>query len=789
VSAPFWARVRDARLVRVLVVYAAASWALLQVAGFFVESFDLPRWFVPATVLLLLVGLVILTATAWVQAHPATVGRARAEEVPGSWEVDLGDVRESVAAGRLPHLTWARSLLGGVFAFSLLFGLAGVYIVVQDRGRSLGPGAAIAETAGPGIAVLPFEVRGEGLDAWREGMVDLLSTNLDGAAGLRAIDSRTVLARWQEGIGDRPADLPGMLGVARASDARYALVGSAVAVGPITRVSADVYEVESGRQLGSAQVEGPPEEVLPLVDRLTVEVLRAVLQKGDDALPAVNLARVTTASLPALKAYLEGETLYRQSRWDDAIPAYEAAVAADSTFAAAMSRLGFAYGWAEDVSSDNAEEYVARAARLADRLTEREALLVRGELALLQGRAEAFTLLREATVRYPDDAEAWFQLADALVHLGGQVLEPRAEWLRAMRRAADLDPSMSPVYVHLVEGAIADGDTGRAASLVERYERLAAGSRTARDLSLVRRLAFGNDAERTAALTELDTVPDEAVHYAMEQLLNPRYAAVQDPLHAVWVKRPVSEQPGARNPLVLARVNRGLVRSALSEISGPAGTPGLRRNVLLWLELNGVVAPDFVDRQLASEPPPPAGQPQHPAVVFFDGLYAVQRGRWDEAEREAAWLRDSASVLLASGDSSEARRMGGAAAALDGWRVARQGDPDRGVADLQGAARDVVGHGWWGGVSWSVRWRAALLLEQTGQWAEARRWYEAFVNDPMATLRLGRVYEELGDFDRAREAYERFATDWRDADPDLQPRVREARAAAMRLSSAVREAP
>ena len=787
-SAPFWTRVRHARLARVFVVYGAASWALLQVAGFFVESFSLPRWFVPATVLLLLVGLVIVTATAWIQSHPAMATRARAEEVPGTWEVDLGDVRESVAAGRLPHLTWARSLLGGVFAFSLLFGLAGVYIVVQDRGRSLGPGAAIAETAGPGIAVLPFEVRGEGLDAWREGMVDLLSTNLDGAGGLRAIDSRTVLARWQERIGDRPADLPAMLEVARAADARYALVGSAVAVGPVTRVSADVYEVSSGRQLGSGQVEGPPEDVLPLVDKLTVEVLRAVLQKGDVALPPVSLARVTTASLPALKAFLEGEALYRRSRWDDAIPAYEAAVEADSTFALPLARLGFAYGWSESVGSQSAEQYVERAARLADRLTEREALLVRGELALLRGQAEAVDLLRQATQRYPDDAEAWFQLGDALVHIGGQVLEPGAEWLRALRRAVDLDPSMAPGYVHLIERALAEGDTSRAASLVQRYQSLAGGSETAREFELARRLAFGDESERTAVIAELDTVRDESVVYLLQLVGDSRYGAIQEPLHRLWLARPGSELPGARNGLTVQLLNRGRIRRVLDDLPHPAIGPVVRRSLLQYLELQRVLPPEIVDRQLKQAPAPAADGARPPALVFFDGLHAVDRERWVVAETEARRLKDDAASLMAAGDSAEARRAAGAASAVDGWRVARQGDPNRGLELLQASARDVVGHGPWGGVSWAVRWRTAVLLEEAGRWAEARRWYESFTLDSFADLHLGRVYEELGDFDRARDAYQRFATAWKDADPDLQPRVQEARAAAMRLSSAVREA-
>jgi hypothetical protein len=39
--------------------------------------------------------------------------------------------------------------------------------------------------------------------------------------------------------------------------------------------------------------------------------------------------------------------------------------------------------------------------------------------------------------------------------------------------------------------------------------------------------------------------------------------------------------------------------------------------------------------------------------------------------------------------------------------------------------------------------------------------------------RLGALYEERGDAGKATEYYTRFVTLWKDADPDLQPRVAE----------------
>jgi hypothetical protein len=51
----------------------------------------------------------------------------------------------------MPHLTWGRSILGGVLAFWFLFGLAGLYVVVKDRGRSFALPQAVAEEAPGGL--------------------------------------------------------------------------------------------------------------------------------------------------------------------------------------------------------------------------------------------------------------------------------------------------------------------------------------------------------------------------------------------------------------------------------------------------------------------------------------------------------------------------------------------------------------------------------------------------------------------------------------------------------------
>ena len=172
--------------------------------------------------------------------------------------------------------------------------------------------------------------------------MDVLSTNLSGVPGVRAVRRRTVLARWRERVKDaEAADLETALDVASRTGARYAVIGSVVTSGRGMRLSAGVYDVPRRRIIRTGQVEGPAKNIFALVDQLSLEVLRVALPDRKEDMSRFGLARAATSSLPALKAYLEGEALFRRSDFESAARAYRREVKADS-----ISRSPRAdYGW------------------------------------------------------------------------------------------------------------------------------------------------------------------------------------------------------------------------------------------------------------------------------------------------------------------------------------------------------------------------------------------------------------------------------------------------------------
>jgi tetratricopeptide (TPR) repeat protein len=779
----FWSRIHKGRLFQVLAIYLGASWLVLQVADALTRALSLPEWVTPAAILLLLAGLLVVLATAWIQSHPLVKERAAAEEVPHAWELDLSDVRASLRRRRFPHLTWARALGGGAAVFLLLFGLAGVYVVIGSRDGDDGPAAPEAAGALPGLAVLPFEVAGAGLDVWREGMVDLLSTNLDGVAGLRTINSRTILARWRERVVDGVADLPTVLEVARATGARYALVGSAVALGGDVRLTAELYDVGDRRSLGSARAEGPAADVLRLVDELSVDVLRSVVRVDVDA-GYRNVARLTTSSLPALRAYLEGEVLFRRAAFEAAAEAYERAIAADSTFALAAYRLSTAYGWTATSMDEQAQRYAALSNRHAEALPAREAALVRATVAALRnGDPEGVGALRDLAARYPDDPEVWYELGEAYMHSGGQALASPEDAEAAFSRSIALDSAFLPAYIHAVELAVGRRDTARVRGLLATYERLSgATGESGAELRrwLDRSWALARFVEEPTLPDDLDELPTSDLVGGMGSLMRggPRNLPVLLPLvERIATRRDLPPQlaENVGGGVLYVKAQLGRVRDALA--GDDRARPLQRFALRYYLAREGVpVDEDDLARAAAAAAEAAATAADTPAVDWFlIGSYAVDRPDPALLETAMRHLREPTESVEGEADRS------GAADALQAYIAWRRAPGDATLRELMALQRRVTGHEA-EGLNVQLRRGIAEGLVALGRPREALVYYRAIDMDVFALFRRAELHHQLGDAEEARELYNLVLEIWSGADADL-PHLASARRALQRLTA------
>ena len=433
------------------------------------------------------------------------------------------------------------------------------------RPRSGGPPAAAALV--PGVAVLPFRTTGADPELWHEGIVDLLSYNLEGIGQLRKIDPVTVLTGWRRmgGSASNALTAADAREVGRRLGSRYVVTGTALQIGADVQLIAEVQEVETGELRGAVRVTRPADSASSLVDELTMELLRQNLLPTDGKYPPPNLSRATTASLPALKEYLAGEREYRTAQFSEAARHYHRAIEVDSNFAAAWFRMSSACTWG-GCPFKLWETYGSRALALADQLPDRDAKRLRAT------ETHDVEALEALTAAYPDDVEAWVALGDFYYHHGAVTLRSTEASRGALTRALGLHPYYAEPYAHLIEDAFLRQDSLDAQHLIEGYGALGGHQRCSYQVSYD--LVWGTAHARERALAVLDTValnecvqaPLAAPPQALDRMAQ-IYAATADTATQVY------DRTLALWRLLQVRVPSGQITAARQALAGWAAHP------------------------------------------------------------------------------------------------------------------------------------------------------------------------------------------------------------------------
>ena len=709
--------------------------------------------------------------------------------------------------------------------------------------------------------VAPFDVLTDDsrLDWLREGSVSMLTLNLAQWQDLYIVDYERSLDLLRDAGIDaaRKVGLEEARGVAGTAGVGTVVMGRVSALGDSLVVDAQLYDVESGRQVDRAQRSTLiGDDPRPVFDALARDLLDLI----DAPQVTLGVVRSTTMSVEAYRAYLEGLRALNSWRLARADSLFTAATRADSTFALAYYKLAQTRGWS--LAGDTTQiGLMARAVEHSSRLHERErdivlayADLVTALTAGIQAdtgmRRKAFHAAqrRYAAVveRDPGATEAWYGLGDAYFHDqfgGGHALAVNGtQALRAFDRTLALDSTFHLAYSHKLDlyriatspasGFVLDGDSlrllatdsARAAfggprainAARERAQQLAV-----RDARLwIRTDPVPQAYQGLAHLYAEAAQPDSAIAVLREAMSRPSsrwhrfgfsLAAMQarvDPQGALRTLRTALRETTAealreesRNNLfstVLDANAAAAVTGSISDLRATAAlaveaepmTPGTdypRAPQAAWFvagtELAMGLPParllprlDSGVRVLERFPEPFGPQArQFSYIVPYLAYLVTREQRYLDAVRR--W-RGSAPALVEL-DALEALEKGDTVAAR---RVAASFPSPDSVRAM--GARLVLAH-------WIAR---AEVLASLGDLRGAIAMYEvldprlfAGPNDPSwplwprSFLARGRLYEELGERERAAESYERFLSMWQDADPALEPQLREARAGLERV--------
>ena len=372
------------------------------------------------------------------------------------------------------------------------------------------------------VVVAPFRVSGSdsSLGYLREGIVELLSDRLGEDSAARAVDPGRVLSAWHKqrlnGTADTPH--PDAIRIARQLGASRVVVGGVVGNKARLVVTASLIAAPDGRVRARAQVEGSPDSITSLVNRLASKLMATEAGEGD---------RFTDRSVPslgALREFLEGQVAYFRADFAAAVPAYERALARDSTFALAAFQLALAADHLNSAEQHDRALAIAWANRKD--LNERDLAHL---IAFAGPRYPAASLESEQVDAWeravnvaPDRAELWFELGERLFRGGGVVglANPHARAAVALTNALALDPTLARARRLLIILSARRGDI----ETLKRIATPAALRDSVGDLSAFLRwrvaIALGDSSELQTVRKMMPTLDDQSLRAIAMSSLN-----------------------------------------------------------------------------------------------------------------------------------------------------------------------------------------------------------------------------------------------------------------------------
>ena len=642
------------------------------------------------------------------------------------------------------------------------------------------------------VAVFPFSFSGAAESAYlASGMVDLLSASFDGAGSLRSVPPSLYLSQMMTRLGTPALDAEGGRRLARQLGAGLFVMGDIVATGNRVSIGGAMYDASHSEPVARSTAAGDTKEFFSLADRLAADLIASRLGTPRERLSRV--AATTTRSLPAFKAYLDGEQSYVAGREAQAIEAFQRAISADTGFALAYYRLSDAADRAG--RPDLAQASAERALRFGSRLGERERRLIQAQHAWRMGNADsAEQLCRSLVTDYVEDVEAWLLLGEVLVH--GNPLRGRSstEARGALEQVLARDPGNGEALIHLARIAYLQGKTKEVDALLRRLLATGQGAEVA-ETRAFRAFALGDrpgqkrvtqliraDPARVPTITALDAAVKADDLEGSERF-------------GQWLtgpSQPPDLQSFGHRLLAQARLTRGQWREARREVDLAARFDPVPALELwsLFASLAFVQLPrgeieaarDAVRRWDArAEPATP-----YEHTTSHTGLHPYLRlhrlGLLDARLGDTTAALRSARLLDRAGTASLAGRYAHTLAeSIRAHVAAIGGRDDEALGRIEGA-------GWEAAASVFVseaydRLFRAELLEKLGREDEALGWYGSIAERAAYELvylapahrHQAEIYARRGQRELAAEHYRKFIELWKNADAELQPEVQKAR--------------
>ncbi len=378
-------------LKKALAIYAVAFVAVAILAKAAIVGIGLPDWVFPGSLIVMALGLPVVLWTGYVQRVTRRAMTMTPTFTPGGSPSMAQGAMATMALKAAPHVSWYRTARGGMYALGSFIALVAVFMAMRAFG--IGPAGTLFSAgslkADDKLLVSGFTFSPASDSALGPILAEGVLNALGQSRAVRLLspsDVATVMAQMKR-TGNLAANDSLSREVAERSGASAIVGGNIVHAPNGYTVNLTLRRTTDGAVLASfPETAASTKDLIDVVDALT----RKLRGKMGESLRQVNrsvpLAQATTSSLEALRRYSEGARANDvDGDFDRAVRVLREAVAIDSTFALAWRKLALALGNGgySAAARDSAYE---RGARYAERLPDRERGLVLGAYFALRNR-------------------------------------------------------------------------------------------------------------------------------------------------------------------------------------------------------------------------------------------------------------------------------------------------------------------------------------------------------------------------------------------------------------------
>ena len=724
---------------RVAGMFLIVAVAVLGAVYFLTIQLGLPDWVIRGAIALLIAGLPIMVVTGLVERRRA-VAQA------------TGVFRASGETGIHRMVTWKKAIAGGGLAFGGLALVAAIYTAMRLLG--IGPVGTLMASghlkASDRLIVSDFGNRTADstlgpsvteafrIDLSQSPLISLMTSGQLGDA----------LARMQKPAGTR-IDGPLAQELAQRVGAKAVVVGEISPVGKGYVLTARLVGQDGAELVALRETADDDSQILKAIDRLS----RSMRERIGESLRTIRsnepLEQVTTGSLPALRLYTQAIRAGDVGDQPGAIELLHQAVGADSGFAMAWRKLAV---YLNNTFGSRAEmiDAATRAYQHRDRLPEKEGHLATAfyYFVVEPDRDQEVAAYRAVLELDPRDNTALNNLSLALT------FQRKFAEAEALLRQIPAEGRGSSYFDNMINNLAAQGKYPEAQALSDSEAIALAGSPLA-DFSHGQLLAGQGQLDSAAHVFEAalkrqhDPTPQSGLAISLAVLAERQgKLAAAERYYREFMA--ASERRSLPDGYLFGAAQIAQMQALLA--GDKAGAMKTMEAALAVHSLNSIKSLDrpYADiaivyavtgqpargRALIAEyrgAVPEKLRRRDPVAPYAEGYLALAEGKWGEAaEQFQKWYDVTGCTNCGQFERGSA---------LD-----QMNRPDSALA------------------AYVIATSAYGTTDQiyTDNHSAARAWH-----------RLGEMYEARGEKQKALDAYGKFVTLWKDADPVLQPQVKE----------------